>query len=119
MKRTPILLAALLALAAFSHADTINLTSGSGTIGPRFVAPGYTFVFNGGGYHIDIPIAMDDFVGRLVNGIGWTRTHFDPGPLFLGSGHLVLGGRSVHRRSHQIRRCLVCFEPCPQRYLDG
>jgi hypothetical protein len=67
MKRTPILVTVLLALAAVSSADTINLTSGSGKLYPFGVNPGYTFVFHGGGYGLSIPAALDDFNGDLVN----------------------------------------------------
>jgi hypothetical protein len=67
MKRTSILLSVLLALAAFSHADSINLTSGSGKVYPLFVLPGFTFEFHGGGYDLFIPQAADDFGGDLVN----------------------------------------------------
>ena len=45
MKRTSILLCVLLALVAFSHADSINLTSGSGKVYPLFVLPGFSFQF--------------------------------------------------------------------------
>jgi hypothetical protein len=64
MKRISIFLGVLLAMAAFSHADTINLTSGSGNIYPGF--PGFTFRFYGGGYGLYIPQALDQFNG-LVN----------------------------------------------------
>ena len=67
MKRIPILIIMLLALAMFSRADTIKLTSGSGTVYPLFVIPGFTFVFHGGGYGIFIPSAADDYFGGLVN----------------------------------------------------
>ena len=90
MKRTPILLAVLLALAAYSSADTIKITSGSGTIYPFEVFPGYTFQFNGSGYSISIPQALDDFGGSLVNCWGGCNqipsTNF---PLFLASGGIL------------------------------
>jgi hypothetical protein len=67
MKRIPILLTVLLVLAALLHADSINLSSGSGKIYPRFVNPGFTFQFHGSGYDISIPAAVDEFGGTLVN----------------------------------------------------
>jgi PEP-CTERM motif len=94
MKRTPILVTALLALTAFSSANTINLTSGSGTLYPFQVAPGFTFHFYGGGYGIYIPGAVDDPAGSLWNCFGGCDPlHLDP-QLFLavgnfaGSGHI-------------------------------
>ena len=90
MKRTPILLAVLLVLAAYSRADTIKITSGSGKIYPFMVLPGYTFQFNGSGYSISIPQALDDFGGSLVNCWGGCdqipSTNF---PLFLASGGIL------------------------------
>lgn len=93
MKRTPILLSVLLALAAFSLADTINLTSGSGRISPFGVLPGYTFHFAGSGYDISIPGALDEFGGWLVN----CRPPCDPFtlttfPLFQASGDFLTSG---------------------------
>jgi hypothetical protein len=67
MKRIPILLAVLLALAASSKADTIRITSGTGKIYPFMVLPGFTFQFHGDGYDIFIPGAVDEFGGTLVN----------------------------------------------------
>ena len=66
MKRIPILLVVLLALAVVSRANSINLTSGSGKIYPFHVLPGYTFQFDGSCYSISIPQALDDFGGALV-----------------------------------------------------
>jgi hypothetical protein len=90
MKRTLILLAVLLTLAAYSRADTIKITSGSGTISPFHVLPGFTFQFNGSGYSISIPQANDDFGGSLVNCWGGCdqipSTNF---PLFLASGGIL------------------------------
>src|SRR6266576_4135909 len=103
MKRTPILLAVLLALAAYSRADTINITSGSGKIYPFMVLPGYTFQFNGSGYSISIPQALDDFGGDLVTCYGGCdhipSTNF---PLFLASGGI-----------------LAIDDPTGNRYLTG
>jgi hypothetical protein len=62
MKRTPILLCTLLALAAFSHADSIGLTSGSGNVSPL----GFAFQFQGGGYNLSIPGILDETGGGLA-----------------------------------------------------
>ena len=62
MKRTLILLGTLLALAAFTHADSIPLTSGSGNLSPL----GFTFQFHGGGYNLPIPGSLDETGGGLV-----------------------------------------------------
>jgi hypothetical protein len=62
MKRTLILLGTLLALAAFTHADSIPLTSGSGTLTPT----GFAFQFHGGGYNLPIPGSLDETGGGLV-----------------------------------------------------
>ncbi len=67
MKRTSILIVVLLASAAFSRADTIELTSGFGQIYPYHVIPGFSFVLRGGRYGIGIPSAVDDFGGSLVD----------------------------------------------------
>jgi hypothetical protein len=89
MKRS-CLLAVLLSLSAFSNADTIKLTSGSGTIYPAFVAPGYTLQFSGSGYSIGIPGALDDFGGGLVNCNPCDQ--FPPlGTLFIASGGILAG----------------------------
>jgi hypothetical protein len=62
MKRTSVLLSALLALAVFSHADPIRLTSGSGTVNPAEFA----FQFHGSGYNLAIPGTGDAAAGHLV-----------------------------------------------------
>jgi hypothetical protein len=62
MKRTAILLTVLVALAAFSRADSIGLTSGSGTLYPA----GFIFQFHGGGYNLSIPGTLDVTGGGLV-----------------------------------------------------
>jgi hypothetical protein len=62
MKRTLILLGTLLALGAFTHADSIPLTSGSGTLTPT----GFAFQFHGGGYNLSIPGSLDETGGGLV-----------------------------------------------------
>ena len=86
----PKALAVLLFVSAFSSADTIGLTSGSGTIYPPFVAPGYSLQFNGSGYSIGIPGALEDFGGGLVNCNPCDQ--FPPlGPLFLASGGILAG----------------------------
>jgi len=85
MKRTPILVAVLLGLAAFSSANTINLTSGSGKLYPVDSGPpGFTFHFYGGGYGIAIPTALDDQGGDLLNCIPCDPTQI--GELFLAEG---------------------------------
>jgi hypothetical protein len=87
MKRTPILVTALLALTAFSSANTINLTSGSGTLYPYAVAPGFTFDFYGGRYGISIPSAQDLQVGGLYCQ-ACDPFHLDP-ELFLAEGNFA------------------------------
>jgi hypothetical protein len=62
MKRTAILLTVLVALAAFSRADSIGLTSGSGTLYPNE----FIFQFHGGGYNLSIPQTVDVAGGGLV-----------------------------------------------------
>jgi PEP-CTERM motif len=62
MKRTLTLLSTLLALAAFSHADSIPLTSGSGNLSPF----GFMFQFHGSGYNLSIPGDLDETGGGLV-----------------------------------------------------
>jgi hypothetical protein len=91
MKRTSILLSVLLALAAFSHADSINLTSGSGKVYPLFVLPGFTFEFHGGGYDLSIPGAADDFSGGLVNCLPCNPLDQISSPLFIASGGIPGG----------------------------
>jgi len=86
MKRTSILLGVLLAMAAFSHADTINLTSGSGNIYSGF--PGFTFRFYGGGYGLFIPQALDEFNG-MVNCIPCDPTQLNA--LFGAAGQFTNG----------------------------
>ena len=88
MKSIPILLAVLLASAASSNADSINLTSGSGTMSPFQVGPGFTFQLHGGGYDISIPGALDDPGGTLWNCVGC-----DPltNVNFIVSGNLTVG----------------------------
>ena len=68
MKRTLILLSTLLALAAFSQADSIPLTSGSGTLYPLPPASlkGFVFQFHGSGYNFVIPGGVDETGGGLV-----------------------------------------------------
>jgi len=68
MKRTLILLSTLLALAALSHADSIRLTSGSGTLYPFPPASfsGFIFQFHGSGYNFSIPGGLDEAGGVLV-----------------------------------------------------
>jgi hypothetical protein len=90
VKRIPILLAVLLALAASSRADSIKLTSGSGTMYPFQVAPGFTLEFHGGGYDISIPAALDDPGGTLWNCVGC-----DPltNVNFIVSGNLTVGAQ--------------------------
>lgn len=91
MKRLA-LLAVLLSVVSFSNADTIKLTSGSGTIYPPFVAPGYIFQFNGSGYSISIPGALDDFGGSLVNCNPCDQIPSSGFPLFLASGGILVTG---------------------------
>ncbi len=91
MKRTALLLTVLVALAAFSHADSISLTSGSGTLYPFGDSPGFTFQFHGSGYNISIPTALDDPGGALVNCRGGCEPLTLGGLLFTGSGTLVNG----------------------------
>jgi len=69
MKRTAILLCTLLALAAFTHADSIGLTSGSGTLYslPPASVTGFIFQFHGSGYNFSIPGGLDEAGGVLVN----------------------------------------------------
>jgi hypothetical protein len=62
VKRIPILVSTVLALAAFTHADSIPLTSGSGNLSPL----GFTFQFHGGGYNLSIPGTLDVTGGGLV-----------------------------------------------------
>jgi len=97
MKRISILVAVLLALAAFSSANTINLTSGSGTLYPFHVAPGFTFHFYGGGYGIAIPNALDDQGGDLLNCIPCdpTQIGFGSTGLFIASGGFTLDKQFV------------------------
>jgi hypothetical protein len=68
MKRIPILLSTLLALAVFSHADSIRLTSGAGTLYPFPPASfgGFIFQFHGSGYNFSIPGGLDEAGGVLV-----------------------------------------------------
>jgi PEP-CTERM motif-containing protein len=68
MKRTLILLGTLLALAAFAHANSIPLTSGSGTLYPLppVSFQGFLFQFHGGGYSLVIPGGVDETGGGLV-----------------------------------------------------
>ena len=89
MKRLS-LLVVLLFLAAFSHADSIKLTSGSGTMYPFQVAPGFTFHFTGGGYNILIPGALDDPGGSLWNCLGCDPTMLSQS-LFVFGGNLTSG----------------------------
>jgi hypothetical protein len=92
MKRISILLAVLLSLAASSRADSINLTSGSGTMYPFQVAPGFNFELHGGGYDISIPGALDDPGGSLWNCVGCDPTSLVASPpLFVASGNLTVG----------------------------
>ena len=91
MKRTSIHLSVLLALAAFSHADSINLTSGSGKLYPNRVIPGFTFEFHGGGYDLFIPQAADDFSGDLVNCTPSCSLDQISSPLFIASGGIPGG----------------------------
>lgn len=91
MKRTSIHLSVLLALAAFSHADSINLTSGSGKLYPNFVPPGFTLEFHGGGYDLFIPQAVGDFSGGLVNCIPCSLDQISS-PLFIASGGMLTSG---------------------------
>src|SRR6202043_3674840 len=88
MKRTPILVTALLALTAFSSADTINLTSGSGTLYPSDVAPGFTFHFYGGRYGIAIPYAYDYPQNGGLYCQACDPFHLDP-ELFFADGNLA------------------------------
>ena len=90
MKRFSILLGVLLAAAAFSHADTIDLTSGSGNIYSGF--PGFTFRFYGGGYGLFIPQALDQFNG-LVNCIPCDPTQLNL--LFGASGQFTNGAQYI------------------------
>ena len=85
MKRIPLLVAVLLGLAAFSSANTINLTSGSGKLYPFHVLPGFTFHFYGGGYGIAIPSELDDQGGSLLNCIPCDPTQIGS-QLFIASG---------------------------------
>jgi hypothetical protein len=68
VKRTLILLSALLVVAGFAHADSINLTSGSGTLYPFPPASfsGFKFQFHGSGYNFSIPGGLDEAGGVLV-----------------------------------------------------
>lgn len=87
MKRISILLGVLLAMAAFSHADTINLTSGSGNIYPTM--SGFNFHFYGGGYDIFIPYALDVYNGDLVKCIPCDPTQLHV--LFGDAGQFAYG----------------------------
>ena len=89
MKRLS-LLVVLLFLSALSNADTIKLTSGSGTMYPFQVAPGFTFHLAGGGYDISIPGALDDPGGSLWNCVGCDPTILIQ-PLFVFGGNLTSG----------------------------
>lgn len=89
MKRLS-LLVVLLFLSALSNADTIKLTSGSGTMYPFQVAPGFTFHLAGGGYDILIPGALDDPGGILWNCVGCDPMQLFQ-PLFQISGTLTSG----------------------------
>jgi PEP-CTERM motif len=93
MKKTSILITVLLALAAVSSADTINLTSGSGKLYRFGIAPGYTFAFYGSGYGIGIPSASDNFNGDLVNCFECDPYHL--GNLILIEGDITNGNASV------------------------
>jgi hypothetical protein len=106
MKRISILLVVLLALPAFSHADTIKLTSGSGTMAAFQEAPGFTFQFHGGGYDISIPGALDDPGGTLWNCHDCDPTHLSALPLFLFVGDLTFGDQLY---SGEIRFDAVSF----------
>ena len=68
MKRTAILLSVLLVVAGFAHADSIGLTSGSGTLYPLPPVSfnGFVFQFRGGGYNLVIPGGVDETGGGLV-----------------------------------------------------
>ena len=89
MRRTSILLGVLLAMAAFSHADTINLTSGSGNIYPVYA--GFNFRLYGGGYGLLIPYALDVYNGDLVNCIPCDPTQLSV--LFGDSGQFAYGAQ--------------------------
>ena len=95
MKRTSILLSLLLALVAFSHADTINLTSGSGKVYPLFVLPGFSFQFHGGGYDLSIPEALDVYGGFLVNCRPCDQIPPAGSSLFIGSGDMLRGSTDL------------------------
>ncbi|HST09965.1 MAG TPA: PEP-CTERM sorting domain-containing protein [Terriglobales bacterium] len=84
------LLAVLLSLSTFSIADTIKLTSGSGTMYPFDVAPGFTFQFSGSGYNLSIPGALDDPGGSLWNCVGCDPTILIQ-PFFIFGGNLTTG----------------------------
>ena len=101
MKRSATLLGVLLAMAAFSHADAINLTSGSGNIYPTM--SGFNFHLYGGGYDIFIPYALDVYNGDLVSCIPCDPTQLhvlfgDAGPFAYGehyNGEQYLDGSIV------------------------
>jgi hypothetical protein len=69
VKKSLILLSMLLALAAFSRADSIPLTSGSGTLYPfpPDSSGGFIFQFHGSGYNFSIPGGLDEAGGVLVS----------------------------------------------------
>jgi len=92
MKRTLILLSTLLALAAFTHADSIPLTSGSGTLRLIGVVPEFTLQFHGSGYNFSIPGALDNpGGGELVQCTAPCDPFTIGGLLFNASGTLVNG----------------------------
>lgn len=97
MKRTAILLAVLVALAAYSSADTIKITSGSGTEYPDGVFPGFTFQFKGSGYSISIPQNLDTYSGSLVNCRGGC-VQIPSGSLFTASGGILASDDPTGKR---------------------
>lgn len=58
------LIALLLFVSAFSNADSIKLTSGSGQINAN-AAPGFNFQFHGSGYDL-FPMDLDSYAGTLA-----------------------------------------------------
>ena len=84
------LLAILLYLSAFSSADTIKLTSGSGQIYPLDVAPGFNFQFHGSGYDL-FPGALDIFVGTLEGCVPCDPTTLIGSALFIAGGPFTSG----------------------------
>jgi len=89
MKRL-ILFSVVLFASAFSNADTIKLSSGSGQIYPLDMAPGFNYQFHGSGYHL-VAGALDVFNGTLVMCVPCDPTTLVGSPLFLAGGPYTSG----------------------------